>query len=382
MPIKILYLGTNRIYINNTQQLFPLGLASISEITFYGPGYVSDLVLDKGVEEFIKTRDFTFDFVCTDGMIFFWNEVKGTTAFNISYNYFSFKLLKKSIIDMQTFFIRYSGKKILYPNVDFQNITDEEILLLEESNHYLITFGLELLEYKRNLLELNFESFAKICNDNWIYYIKRNQDMVISLPHIIGETEFTFHPIEGREFDISVPGVGYYSRKIINRIINKKKFKVNNRNTSFYQKLNTFLLRKFTTRTNLKVFNQIFNNTIEDSKIAYTCGSGLEALVRKFFEIPAKGTVLFCKPFKGFKEIGFVDGENCVVVNANNIEEKAKSILSNIKEMERLSRNGQNMVFKNHSFIARVSQIEISLNSILKGEFNGSFWDNGDYKLK
>tara|TARA_R110002033_G_scaffold92356_2_gene141801 strand:+ start:4460 stop:5602 length:1143 start_codon:yes stop_codon:yes gene_type:complete len=380
--MKILCLTTNRIYTNNTQQLFPLTILSIAEVTFYGPGYVSDSILDKGVEEFIKECNEDFDFILTDGMIFFWNESKGTKAFNISYNYFSFDNLERDIRNMRDFYISYKGGKILYPNIDFYNVTKEEVLLLEKSNTYLLTWGIELLEYKENLKDLKNEVFSDLVNDNWIKFIKQNTEKIISLPHIISETEFSFHPVNNRNYEITVPGVNYYSRKIINKIINSKNFKVNNRNASYYQKLNIFLLRKFTTRSNLKVFNQIFNNTIEDSKIAYTCGSGLDYLIRKFFEIPAKGTVLFCNPFKGFKEIGFVDGENCVVVNPNNIEEKTQSLLSNIKEMDRLSRNGQRMVFKNHSFIARVNQVEISLKSILKGEFKGSFWDNGNYKLR
>ena len=40
---------------------------------------------------------------------------------------------------------------------------------------------------------------------------------MISLPHIIAENEFTFHTASERRFDITVPGVTYYNRKIISK---------------------------------------------------------------------------------------------------------------------------------------------------------------------
>ena len=60
MKKKILFLGTNRIYINNTQQLFPLAILNIADVTFYGPGYVSDKTLSNGVESFIGDIDYDF----------------------------------------------------------------------------------------------------------------------------------------------------------------------------------------------------------------------------------------------------------------------------------------------------------------------------------
>jgi hypothetical protein len=380
--MNILYLATNRIYTNNTQQLFPLAIASVAKVVFYGPGFNSEEILERGLNEFISKSSDKFDFIMTDGMVFFWDESKGTKAFNISYNYFSLNSLSKHLRDMKDFFISYEDKKMLYTNIDFYNVTEEEVSLIKTSNTYLISWGIELLDYKRNLKDLKNELFFDKTNDNWINFIKGYTHKIISLPHIIAETEFTFHPVDKRKFDITVPGVNYYNRKVINKIINKNKFKVNNRNSGYYQKLNIFLLRRYTTRSNLKIFNQIFNNTIEDSKIAYTCGSGLDYLIRKFFEIPAKGTVLFCKPFKGFEDIGFVNGENCIVVNPDNVKEKIDLYLDNIDELNRISKNCQQMVFKNHSFVARVNQLEISLKAILNNEFAGSYWNKGKYTLR
>lgn len=381
--MRVLYLATNRIYTNNTQQLFPLAISSISEVTFYGPGFVGKEILKKGVKSFVENSDLPFDFLMTDGMIFFWNQSKGSTAFNISYNYFSLNtFLLDTIADMKQYFLESDMKKILYPNIDFYNVSEEEIQNLERANTYLLTWGIELLEYKRNLPDLKFESFHDRVNDNWINYIQKNPERIISIPHIISEIEFCFHAVSSRKFDIAVPGVNYHSRKKINNIINKTSLSVNNRNTSYLQKINIYLLRKFTTRSNLKIFNQIFNNTIEDSKIAYTCGSGLDYLIRKFFEIPAKGTLLFCKPFKGFEEIGFKDNENCIVVNSNNIVAKAEEILNDKDRLVEIAEQGKKLIWKNHSFTARQDQMDRSFRRILNNDFKGSYWEDGKFHLR
>ena len=43
--------------------------------------------------------------------------------------------------------------------------------------------------------------------------------------------------------------------------------------------------------------------------------------IRKFFEIPAAGSVLVCQPFAGFNNAGFVDRENCVICEPAEIVE-------------------------------------------------------------
>lgn len=380
MKKKILFLGTNRIYINNTQQLLPLAILNTADVTLYGPGYVSDKILSNGVESFIG--DIDYDFIYTDGMILFWNDSTGLNPFKTSYNYFSFDNLGKQIKNMRDFFIKHKGKKLFFPNIDFYHVSNNEINLLLKSKSYLITWGIEFLEYIENLNTLKDEVFADKANDNWIKFIENNPTKIISLPHIISEKEFSYHPIENRKYDITVPGVSYFSRILINKIINKNLYKVNNRNSKIFQKINTRLLKLFPTRVFFKIHNQIFNNTIEDSKIAYTCGSGLDYLIRKFFEIPAKGTLLICKPFKGFSNIGFIDGENCVIVNHNNVKEKVDVLLNDNKKLIQISKKGQQLVLKNHSFTSRSKQLRQSINKILEGSFKGSYWKDGNYFLR
>lgn len=381
--MKILCLATNRIYLNNTQQLITLAIASISDVTFYGPGYVSPEVLKKGVKTFVEDSGVTYDFIYTDGMILFWNDKRGTTPFNISFNYFTFNGIRDYIMDMKDFYINYLGKKILYPNIDFYNVSKIEVETIGYSAPYLISWGMELLEYKKNLSDLKFETFSENVNDNWINYIDKNQERIISIPHIIGESEFSFHPLDERKYDMTVPGVNYHSRKIVNKIINNTKtLYINNRNTSYFQKINLAIIKIFTTRSVMKVFKQIFNNTIEDSKMAYTCGSGLNYIVRKYLEIPAKGTLLVCKPCKGFEALGFEHDKNCIVVNPKNILEDLNYYFDETDKYQKMAIMGQKLVWEKHSFHARSKQIKNSLIKIMDGSFKGSYWKKGEFKLR
>lgn len=381
--MKILCLATNRIYSNDTQQLLPLAIASISDVTFYGPGYVTPEVLNKGVKTFVEDSGVTYDFIYTDGMILFWNDKRGTTPFSISYNYFTFNGIRDYIIDMKDFYINYLGKKILYPNIDFYNVSELEIDVLSISSPYLISWGMELLEYKKNLSDLKFEAFSENVNDNWVNYITKNREKIISIPHIIGESEFSFHPLDERKYDMTVPGVNYHSRKVVNKIINNtKRLYINNRNTSYLQKINIAILKIFTTRSVMKVFKQIFNNTIEDSKMAYTCGSGLNYIIRKYLEIPAKGALLVCKPCKGFEALGFEHNKNCIVVNPKTIGEELKFYFEDSDKCQKLASLGQKLVWRKHSFTARSKQIENSLIKIMDGSFKGSYWEGGEFILR
>lgn len=375
---RILYLGTNRVYFNPTLKLFPLAVNSFFEMVYYGPGHQTNEVLKKGVKNFIEHND-SFDLIFTDGVIFFY---KNLVPFNASYNYFLPKQNVDYILDMRDFFICSNHKKLLYPNIDFYNVTLDEIELLKSSDTFLLAWGEEFHEYVENCPAIHKESYGHLMNDNWINFIKENGHKVISLPQIIDENEFNFSVLEKRKYDISVPGANYYYRREILKGLKKTKLKLNTNNTGLFQKLMYFLVKR-QSRVALKIVNAIFTNTIEDSKIVYTCGGSLNYVVRKFFEIPALGSALFCKPCIGINNLGFVDGETAIFINdlklANTVFE---TYLNSPKKLQDIAKKGQKLVFEKHSFTARSKQIHDSIVKILDGSFKGSYWYNGEFYLK
>lgn len=98
--------------------------------------------------------------------------------------------------------------------------------------------------------------------------------------------------------------------------------------------------------------------------VAFACCSTRRTpyIVRKFFEIPATGALLLAfdhhvKP--QLLELGYIDGENYISVNHKNLPEKIQYVLdpNNRSEIDRIRKNGQELVKSRHMIKHRLEQI-------------------------
>ena len=108
----------------------------------------------------------------------------------------------------------------------------------------------------------------------------------------------------------------------------------------------------------------------------------MKYIIRKYLEIPAKGTLLVCKPCKGFEALGFEHDKNCIVVNPKNILEDLNYYFDETDKCQKMAIMGQKLVWEKHSFHARSKQIKNSLIKIIDGSFKGSYWEKGEFKLR
>ena len=379
--LKILYLGTNRVYLNPTIQLIYKAVGVSANMTCYGPGFQSTKVLSNGVSDFVN-KNGPFDFIFTDGVILFFKNLK---PFFTSYNYFDIYSIENIVYDMISYFISSNLKKLFYPAIDYYDVTKEEINIVKDSNTYLISWGIEFHEYL-DKCEINKSIYSSIKNenDNWINFVSENQSKIISIPQIIDNSEFNFLPLTSRKYDISIPGAGYENRRQAFNQLNKSKynFRMNTSHTGLKQKIWNRIIRlqnRF-----LFNFNQLnFRNTIEDSKIIYTCGGCLKYPVRKFLEVPALGAALFFEPFKGYEEFGFVDGVNAIIIDdMQKIAEITKYNLDHLSELQDIAAKGQKLIWEKHSLFARGIQISKALDKIVNKDYKGSYWKDGNYFLR
>ena len=207
---SVLYLGTNRLYMNPTIQLIYKAVGASTDLTLYGPGFQSQEVLAQGVNNFVSKHG-PYDFLLTDGVVLFFKNLK---PFLTSYNYFDIYSIRKYLDDMKSYFISSQQKKLFYPAIDYYNVSRGEIKAVEESGCYLITWGPEFHEYLKHCDAIRHESFmGKDLNDNWIEFLLKNQEKVISIPQIIDNSEFNFLPLASKRYDIGIPGAGYYHRR-------------------------------------------------------------------------------------------------------------------------------------------------------------------------
>ena len=104
--------------------------------------------------------------------------------------------------------------------------------------------------------------------------------------------------------------------------------------------------------------------------------------IRKFFEIPAAGTVLLAAPCEGFGRIGFVDGVNCVVATPDRLAEAIRDLGRDPERAQRIAAAGRRLIYDQHSLSARARQIRACFELILTGSYAGAEWVDGRFLVR
>lgn len=79
-----------------------------------------------------------------------------------------------------------------------------------------------------------------------------------------------------------------------------------------------------------------------------TCGTIANELVRKHLEIPASGGLLLTERTAAVEAAGFIDGENCVFTDENEVVERLEHLFANPGELERIANAGQSLAHTRH----------------------------------
>jgi hypothetical protein len=131
-----------------------------------------------------------------------------------------------------------------------------------------------------------------------------------------------------------------------------------------------------------KALNNSFAARMAATRYSYTCGSGLQMPIRKFFEIPSVGCLLVCRPFKGFEAAGFIDGVNCIIAEPDHLTDLHFTLTAEPEHAESIARAGQALVLHRHSLDARAQDLRLILDAIATKRFEGSFWRDGQHQLR
>ena len=117
------------------------------------------------------------------------------------------------------------------------------------------------------------------------------------------------------------------------------------------------------------IIGQKYIDEINKYKIAFTCysNSKLPYIVSKFFEIPGSGALLLAYVVdikKELEELGFIDMENYISIHKKNFNERLEWLFDdkNHDEIERIRRNGFDLIHSQHTYTQRI----IKLMNLLK----------------
>lgn len=99
-----------------------------------------------------------------------------------------------------------------------------------------------------------------------------------------------------------------------------------------------------------------FAQEINKSKIFFTDDSIFGYPIAKYFEVPACNTLLLASGSQELRDLGFIDKETFVEINADNYKEKAYYYLEHEKERRQIALKGYELVREKHSTAVRARQ--------------------------
>lgn len=96
-----------------------------------------------------------------------------------------------------------------------------------------------------------------------------------------------------------------------------------------------------------------YARSINSSKFVPTCGTLAKEVVRKHFEIPAAKSCLITERSNSIQSAGFIDMENCVFADEDDILDKIQYLLLNKDVLENITNSGYNLVHTSHTYKQR-----------------------------
>ena len=390
MRLRVLYIGINRSYVNPTTDHILNGIGEFTDCYRYGPGYVSEQVLEEGIEAFVQQKG-GVDLLLTDSMIMEVEDfINNPYLFENETIYFEKRLYYTFAKGLNKYFVNAKQTKIFIANWDYYIVSEKQVeYLVNDPNLLVISHvdknsSLSVEEVNRIGNKMIKDILKEYPNRNsvWHNFVTDYSHKIISMPNTVGRHNFVYTPLSNRNYRYCVPGFPYAERICARKLYNKSERIHHLRMESL------FLIEKISRKLHIprpynwgqKQIERLFYR-VSNSRICFTSGAVTRTPIAKYFEIPAGGSVLVCQRFAGFENLGFQNGVNCLV--AEDIFE-LESIIENysLEEYQRIADAGRNLIWRFHSDVPRTAQLSACLERISLGEFNGSFWKNGEYILR
>jgi len=388
MP-RILFLGVNYRYINPTNSLIPSILAGISKLYFFGPGFVSQSMIDDGIDRFVEGIG-GVDLIVTTTQIASGVSWEANQSFLSRYAVMlnGGALSESFLVDAGRFLFLHRLRTICFlTDLDPHAVQPQRLEELDKHAEFFVCWGSDFLSALDHSADLVREDYYQKKKGRFVFgefdkFIKKNGHRVITLGHMVCASEFYWAGLSGRRYDVAVPGINYARRKdAIDILRHKPNIHMSySRYRQVFKIIDYFGLRPFSSHLGVQIYNEAFRSQLYRSKLCITDGGGNNFPVRKFLEIPAAGSLLACWPATGFDRLGFVDGENYVDLSkAGDLVDCIQAILANIETWEAVAMAGRNLVFRNHTTSARSDQLARAITRIRQGDYQGSSWVAGEF---
>ncbi len=414
--MRILIVDVNFEYKNPMYRQFYMSLLNLMEIDFFGPGYVSRECLEKGLCWYLSKGE-KVDAILLGNYFLYSSKMKHLkyTTYSLHRNTIPYykvndayqccnKILEELIWmkDVIKIFIYYED--FMSMPLGDKNMCQKLI----ENNFYILSWPSEYMQkYKHQLIK----QYSYLTN--YAYEIAEQYlECYIPIPiHAIGYHEIFVRNFKDRDYTWCVPGnkkKQYYpERSIVQEMIKKNSLKIwdddpfqtlsvasiDNKHMEWYQfrseteKFLSWLWKKevyissYPKMQYIAASREQYLESMRSTRLVYVEGSVGNCVVRKYFEACACGAVLVAKRAPGMREMGFIHGENCIIVDQYEEIVHIDEMYSETELMQ-MAEKGQRLIAKKHMFINRAESLLKTLETIRQGRYKGAFWENGNYIIK
>lgn len=222
--------------------------------------------------------------------------------------------------------------------------------------------------------------------DRDLFFVQRQElidDHWLMLPHCIDENEFVPIGARPKRWDVIVPGISYRFRKeASDHLVDRTDISLGSIGGPL-QRLLYWATSDYRIQQHIDLtgwFHRRFRNKVAASRVAVTCDGSVGYAIRKFFEIPAFGTMLAARFFPNMEALGFRDQVNCFAIEdqaLDRLDEIIAFAKSDSHEAEGIVKAGQEMVRELHSATMRARQLLALLEALCKKRLGASQWCDG-----
>lgn len=373
-------------FINPTTELWPEMVSGAAEAVYFGPGYQPPEVLAAGLARFVDAQPVGFDCVLVSEHV---TNTKGEDG-SADRAAFLHRTYGYSLPDADAFLhqkvswlrdVNRLALPTIYSFFEFDpyRVYPEWSERVANAPAYIMGWGTEFVRPLAELDDVGREPFSAKATDLWHHVLTAKRQMTLSLPAFVVTAEASGIPLDQRSYDWSVLGTNYALRREAREVLRSGGVKVagarHHQRVAAVDKISRGRIGNRAVRSWMR---RGFRRALLSSRASYTCGSGLEYPVRKFFEIPAAGAVLSSKYFPGLTALGFRHGINWVQSEPAEILNVSNELLGDdLMLAQQIALNGQNLVLSTHSLQARIQQFRLMLDLVIQGRFRGSKWHEG-----
>lgn len=394
--MRLLYIDCSVEAVNPTASLTPLLAARVSEdVTYFGPGYSSHSDLDGGIARFAD-RQGPFDVVLIGphaSVLHRSREQAEASAAYIS----KFCALAPKRDQILNFFnglpaelprINARLRVISLLNFDYYATTRDQLDRIDElgldiwgPNRQFVSRLHELPDYATQ--EKHYKAKASRLSDTFAEFLERNPERVFPAVHFVADTEFHLRNLDERRYTVGVPGVEYVLRKQAIKRLRETATRIAPKTVfHLYRALGRIGMNIYARYVTLKLYQLTFRQSLFDTRFVYTARGGFGIPIRKFFEIPAAGALMFCSSPNGFAALGFRDGEAFVEAPPDALPERVGQLLREPERAQQIAQRGQQVTWRSHTLEARARQLRVMLDARLSGTYAGARWVDGNVKIE